>query len=104
MANSLLEQAMQADILNMAWKKLRKEHTPWSINVSRKEMDRNLAKYLFECRDEVLSGRYRVLPLRQYAMAKANGGQRIISAYYLKDKLIQKALLIKLQPKVERFL
>jgi group II intron reverse transcriptase/maturase len=41
------------------------------------------------------------LPLRQFALTKANGKQRVISAQYLQDKVIQRALLTVLEPRAE---
>ena len=57
--------------------------------------------YLLECRDAVLNGAYRPEPLRQYPMKKPDGKIRIISAQHLKDKFLQRALLIILEPRAE---
>ena len=76
---SLLEQAMSPDTLNNCWKRLHNEHTPWSLNVSRDDLQRNLLKHLLGCRELVLSGNYKPLPLRQFALTKPNGKQRVIS-------------------------
>jgi group II intron reverse transcriptase/maturase len=98
---SLLEQAMSPDILNSSWKRLHNEHTPWSLNVSRDDLQKNLLKHLLACREQVLSGNYKPLPLRQFALTKPNGKQRVISAQYLQDKVIQRALLTVLEPRAE---
>ena len=98
---SILEKAMQPEIVDKAWNLLKKEHTPWSVTVDRDQLQRNLMRHLLQCREEVLSGRYQPEPLRQFTMAKPDGKQRVISAQYLKDKLVQRALLIVLEPNAE---
>lgn len=98
---SILEKAMQPDILDRAWNLLKKEHTPWSVTVSREQLQRNLMRHLLQCREEVLGGRYQPEPLRQFTLPKPNGKQRVISAQYLRDKLVQRALLIVLEPNAE---
>ena len=49
----------------------------------------------------VLAGKYKPQSLRQFPLRKPDGRQRIISAQYLQDKLLQRALLIVLEPKAE---
>lgn len=98
---SILATAMQPDILDKAWNMLKIEHTPWSVTVDREQLQRNLMRHLLQCREEVLSGRYQPEPLRQFTLPKPDGKQRVISAQYLKDKLVQRALLIVLEPMAE---
>ena len=99
---SLLEQAMAPETLDLAWRRLRREHTPWSVTVSREELNRHLFRHLLTCRDDVLAGRYKPQPMRRFPMKKPRGGVRILSAQYLQDKLIQRALLIILEPGAEQ--
>ena len=101
MSKSVLKQAMTPEVLNESWRRLRNEHTPWSPQVSRDQLQNHLVKYLLECRDDVLAATFRPLPLRQFPMKKPDGGQRVISAQYLRDKWVQRALLIVLEPKAE---
>lgn len=102
MTVSVLEQAMSPDVVDRAWRKLKGEHTPWSPGVSREDAQRHLMRHLLECRQEVLDGAYRPLPLRQFAVRKPGGRRRVLSAQFLKDKLVQRALLIVLEPRAER--
>ncbi len=101
MGSSLLEQAMTPEVLDLTWRRLRREHTPWSITVSRDQLQHHLLKHLLECREQVLSGRYRPQPLRQFPLQKPDGKQRILSAQYLQDKFVQRALLTVLEPRAE---
>lgn len=101
MKQTIIQQAMSPDVLNLSWRRLKKEHTPWSPTVSRDELQRHLLKYILEARESILAGKYSPQSLRQFPMRKPDGRQRIISAQYLKDKLLQRALLIVLEPKAE---
>ena len=98
---TLLHQAMTPENLDRAWRRLKSEHTPWSPTVTRDELQHHLMRHLLQCREEVLDGAYRPLPLRQYPMKKPDGGTRVISAQYLRDKLVQRALLCVLEPRAE---
>lgn len=97
----LLKQAMAPNVLDQAWRRMRREHTPWSVTVSREELERNLLRYILTCREEVLDGSYRPQPIRRFTMKKPDGRKRILSAQYLQDKLVQRALLIVLESEAE---
>ena len=101
MNKPLLECAMAPATLNEAWRSLRKEHTPWSVGVNRDMLERDLFTHLLELREQVLDAGYRPEPLRLFNIPKPNGKKRRITAHYLKDKLLQRALLIVLNPRAE---
>jgi len=98
---NLLEQAMTPEVINCAWRRLRNEHTPWSEQISRDELQWDLMRHILELRETVLTGKYRPAPLRRFPMRKPDGRQRILSAQYLRDKLVQRAILIVLEPRAE---
>ena len=102
MKTTLLDQAMAPEALNQAWRRLKTEHTPWSPQIGREELQHNLMRHLLECRAQVLDGDYRPLPLRQFPMPKPDGRIRVITAQYLQDKLVQRAILTVLEPRAER--
>ncbi len=97
----LLEKAMAPEALDAAWRKLRREHTPWSVTVSRDQLEQHLLGHILTCRQEVLQGSYRPQPMRRFAMKKTDGSDRVLSAQYLRDKLVQRALLLVLTPRAE---
>ena len=101
MSDTLLQAAMRPDTINESWRRLKGEHTPWSPTINRDELEWNLLKHILELREAVLAGKYRPSPLRQFPMKKPDGRQRILTAYYLSDKLIQRALLTVLEPRAE---
>lgn len=98
---TLLEQALSPEILNQSWRRLKREHTPWSSKVSREQLDWNLLHHILELRADVLAGNYRAEPLRRFTIKKADGKNRILSAQYLRDKMLQRALLTVLEPRTE---
>lgn len=101
MKRKLLEQALSPIVLNSSWRRLKREHTPWSPAVSRQQLDWHLLRYILELRDDVLNGNYRAEPLRRFTLRKADGKKRILSAQYLRDKLLQRTLLTVLEPDAE---
>jgi len=101
MTLSILQQAMSPEILNLSWRRLQKEHTPWSPTVNRDQLQSHLLKHILDCREQVLNGSYLPQSLRQFAIKKPDGRQRIISAQYLQDKLVQRALMTVLEPRAE---
>jgi RNA-directed DNA polymerase len=102
MKSNLLTTAMAPEALDQAWRRLKSEHTPWSPAIAREELQHHLMPHLLACREEVLNGSYRPLPLRQFPLRKPDGRMRVLSAQYLKDKLVQRALLSVLEPRAER--
>lgn len=101
MKHSIIKEAMSPEVLNLSWRRLKTEHTPWSPTVNRDHLQQHLLRYILEVRDEVLDGQYSPQSIRQFPLRKPDGRQRIISAQYLKDKLIQRAILIVLEPRAE---
>lgn len=101
MTDRLLASAMSAKVLDQAWRRLRNQHTPWSIDIDRDALEQHLLQHLLEFRQDMLTGAYRPQPLRQFTLRKPDGGKRILSAQYLRDKLAQRALLIVLEPRAE---
>jgi group II intron reverse transcriptase/maturase len=101
MADSVLRSAMSPEVLDRSWRLLKNEHTPWSLAVSRDQLQQHLLLHLLRCREQVLDGSYRPQPLRQFPMRKPDGRQRVLTAQYLQDKLVQRALLIILEPRAE---
>ena len=98
----LFERMLSPETINRAWRDLGSDHAVWEPGMPRSEMERNLLLHLLRLLADVRRGRYRPAPLRRFPIAKADGKQRILSALCLRDKLLQKAAQIVLEPSAEQ--
>lgn len=96
------EQVLSADVFDRAWRTLSTDHAVWELGLPRSEMERHLLRHMLQLRDDVRGRRYRPQPLRRFAIAKADGRQQVLSALCLRDKLLQKAVQIVLEPAAEQ--
>ena len=95
------ERLLSPEVLDQAWRALSTDKAIWEIGLPRAEMERHLVLHLLGLVDDLRRGRYRPAPLRRFPIAKADGRQRILSAMCLRDKLVQKAAQIVLEPEAE---
>ena len=98
----LLEQVLHPDVLDEAWRRVRTEHTPWSKGVDRDQLEQHLLRHILRLLEDIRLRRYRPEPLRQFTIPKTDGRKRVISAQYLRDKFLQRAILTVLEPRAER--
>ncbi len=54
--------------------------------------------FLARLRDELVSGSYRPLPTRKHAISKRGGGERILQIPAIRDRVVQGALKLTLEP------
>ena len=54
--------------------------------------------FLAQLRDELVSGSYRPLPTRKHAIPKRGGGERILQIPAIRDRVVQGALKLILEP------
>lgn len=94
----LLERAASPDVLNAAWRAVRADKSRWSPELTMEEMERDLPLHIGRIAAELLSGRFRPLPMRCFELTKADGGKRRICAPSVRDKLAQRAVLTVLEP------
>lgn len=100
--DELLEQVLQPDVLDEAWRRVRHEHTPWSKTVDRDQLEYHWLRHILRLVEDVRANRFRPEPLRQFTVPKTDGRKRVVSAQYLRDKFLQRAILIVLEPKAEQ--
>lgn len=93
---------LSPEVMDEAWRALSTDKAIWELGLPRAEMERHLFLHLLRLMDDLRGGRYRPAPLRRFPVAKADGRQRILSAFCLRDKLVQKAAQIVLEPEAER--
>ena len=95
---ALLNQTLAAKNVDHAWRRLRSDRAPWRPGLSRATMEPRFVRHLLELLTALRDGSYRPAPLRQFPIAKASGGQRVISAACLRDKLAQRLVLGAIEP------
>lgn len=98
----LFDRMLSPEILDRAWRRLRNDHTQWQPGIPRSEMERQSLKHLLRLVEEVRSGEYRPEGLRRFTVRKPSGGERILSALTLRDKLLQTAAMLVLVPRMEK--
>ena len=72
--------------------------TPGVDGVDKFEMKGNLPRELETIRDELLTGAYQPLPARRVYIPKANGKQRPLGIPSLRDRIVQRAMLMAMEP------
>jgi group II intron reverse transcriptase/maturase len=90
----LLKKAASPGVLNAAWKRLNDDKAVWGPGVSRADMEKDVVFHMTKLAGELASGAYEPSLTRQFPAQKGDGGQRIISALTLRDKLAQRAVLM----------
>jgi group II intron reverse transcriptase/maturase len=72
--------------------------TPGIDGVDKPAMEHNLQHQLEEIRAELLSGGYQPQPARRVYIPKANGKQRPLGIPTLRDRIVQRAMLMAMEP------
>ncbi len=72
--------------------------TPGVDRVSRQDIEGNLDEYLGQIRSELLAGTYQPKPARRVFIPKANGKQRPLGIPCLRDRIVQRAMMMAMEP------
>ncbi|WP_445344277.1 reverse transcriptase domain-containing protein, partial [Caballeronia calidae] len=72
--------------------------TPGVDGVDRRMMEANLQHELSTIREELLAGSYSPLPARRVYIPKANGKLRPLGIPCLRDRIVQRAMLMVMEP------
>lgn len=72
--------------------------TPGIDDVSKQDIESNLDDYLSQIRLELLSGTYQPKPARRIFIPKANGKQRPLGIPCLRDRIVQRAMMMAMEP------
>ena len=72
--------------------------TPGVDGINKSMMERNLHHELATMREELLAGSYRPLPARRVYIPKANGKMRPLGIPSLRDRIVQRAMLMAMEP------
>lgn len=91
------------DVLNLAWKSIQKSKGRWTPDIQLYEVEADLNRHLEQLIFELQTGHYRPYPLFCFQVAKPNGSPRLVCAPCARDKLLQRAVLMTLEPIAEQF-
>jgi retron-type reverse transcriptase len=72
--------------------------TPGIDGITKIHLQTNLNVYLNKIRYDLLSGNYQPMPARRIYIPKANGKQRPLGIPTLRDRIVQRAMLIAMEP------
>lgn len=72
--------------------------TPGVDGIGKTQMEENLHAELAAIRTELLAGSYRPLPARRVLIPKANGKMRPLGIPCLRDRIVQRAILMVMEP------
>lgn len=72
--------------------------TPGVDGVTKVHFQANLDTYLDEISNDLLSGNYQPMPARRIYIPKANGKQRPLGIPTLRDRIVQRAMLMAMEP------
>jgi len=97
----LLDRVLSPEVMNRAWRALRHDKAQWQPGVSRASVEKDWVLHLMRLLDEVKAGEYRPSAPRRFTVTKASGGERVLSAMTLRDKLLQKSCQMVLAPMAE---
>lgn len=97
-----LEIATSPRILNRAWRYLRDDQGLWHRGVTLQEVRRDLIEHVGELAVAIRTGRYHPGPMRCHTLTQADGSQQRVCAADARDRLLQHAVLIVLEPLGEK--
>jgi len=98
--HALFDRIHSSDVLWEAWRRVRKNKGAAGIDRQTLEAVEELgvARLLDELQAELREGRYRPLPVRRVAIPKPQGGVRPLGIPTVKDRVVQQAARIVLEP------
>ncbi len=72
--------------------------TPGVDGITKHDVQEGLSNYLTQIRKDLLSGSYQPAPARRIYIPKANGKQRPLGIPTLRDRIVQRAMLMAMEP------
>ena len=96
---SLMDKVQRPQTLSAAWRKV--EANGGAAGVDRQSIERFAAKseaYLRELAQALAAGNYRPQPVRRVEIPKSDGGRRALGIPTVKDRIVQTALKLVLEP------
>ncbi|OGR05648.1 MAG: hypothetical protein A2511_09100 [Deltaproteobacteria bacterium RIFOXYD12_FULL_50_9] len=94
----ILEMAARPETLQTAWAHYRNDKADWRPGIGRGVLEKQLVYHILTLSKELRSGDYLPDPIRQVDIHKADGSNRKITVFSLRDKVAQRALLTVIEP------
>jgi len=95
----LLERVLERPNMVRAWKRVKQNGgSPGTDGMTVKDLRVWLDENWLRVREELLAGTYQPTPVKQVAIPKRSGGERLLGIPTVLDRLIQQAILQILQP------
>ncbi len=98
--HALYDRIYRSDVLEMAWKQVRSKGG--AAGVDRQTLadveQHGVERFLEELQAVLRAGRYRPPAVRSHAIPKADGGQRLLGIPTVRDRVVQTAAKIVLEP------
>jgi len=91
--SKLIHEVASPKVLNDSWKRLKNDMAMWSEGISKQDMKKDIVYHLTQLADDLKTGKYKPSNVRYATVAKADGRKRTISAFTLRDKVAQRAVL-----------
>lgn len=98
MRGALYERVYEIETLTQAWRVVRRGGGAGVDGQTVAAFEAHWSENMAELATELRERRYHPLPLRQYLLARPDGGQRPISLLALRDRLVQRAVLEVVRP------
>jgi len=100
---SLIDKVYRPQTLRGAWQKVRANAGAAGVDgVSVERFEAGAEKYLGDLEEELKVGRYQAQPVKRVEIAKGNGKKRPLGIPVVKDRIVQRALKLVIEPIFER--
>ena len=98
--HALYDKVYRDDVLFEAWKRVKANKGASGIdNISIEDVeDYGIERYLLEIQQELMEKRYRPLPVKRVMIPKPDGSQRPLGIPTVKDRIVQMATKIAIEP------
>jgi RNA-directed DNA polymerase len=73
-------------------------NTPGVDGITKRDLQESLNNYLLEIRNDLLTDKYEPSPARRLYIPKANGKQRPLGIPTIRDRIVQRAMLMAMEP------
>ena len=97
--HSLYDKVCRMDLLREAWKTVRSNHgSPGVDGMSIEDVDRESDAVLAGLHSDLTEGRYKPSPLKRVYIPKSNGKMRGLAIPTVRDRIVQAALKMVIEP------